>query len=590
MKDENGWTALIAAVFWGRKDCVEAILRFSSGAATRLKVDMPNANGHAALHVAARKGRDELIPILIRGRSNPDLRDNDGWTPLHHASFNGMDEAVQALVSAHADLTLQGKAGFTPWMVSMLPAHAGALQPASVRLLEPSDSISFSKKVIPIVNSGLRPYEKLENLLDLPGVSCNVANLRLHEQFFSPNHGPNRVRLMKMWEGLARDLVLRLRSGKTDLEPQFGCLSEDEEQDRTRRWHEQKTFLELWFRETQGPPPSQEWTFDSRECYREDLQKIIAEEAAGFSREFAELFETLMADEHGVKLCSIPPCEVVKSDYLTQCRVHPILVWLEVQDAKATFNAMTSVKCLGVNSDIHESICNFVGLVSGNADFCTATAFWSNIYKLWLHHYGQLAQAEFQRKILAVVGAFNEKYGGEGLQATCHMVPVKSFERMKTKEAELGGVDYATSAGRRVASHLLDIVRLSVTVNNARAAVLLVDEFFRPMTIFENRCEIVRISNGFHKSAATASGYRSLVLNVHFDGGVRTMEGSGAAGSSCMVGLGSCEFHLALVGEVQVVLLDFLSMKKRMHLITRYLAGEFDHPDAKQEVVPTKAH
>jgi len=291
-----------------------------------------------------------------------------------------------------------------------------------------------------------------------------------------------------------------------------------------------------------------------------------------------------------MKLCSIPPCEVLKPDYLMQCRVHPILSWLEVQDANATFNAMTSVKCLGVNSDTHESISNFVGLVSGNADFFTARAFWSNIYKFWLHHYGQLAQAEFQRKILAVVGAFNEKYGGEGLEANCHMVPVKSFDSMKKKEAELGGVDYSTFAGRRVASHLLDIVRLSVTVNKARAAVLLLDEFFRPMNIFENRCELVCIRNDFHKSAATSSGYRSLVLNVYFDGGVRTVEGNGAVTSSCRVGFGNCEMHLALIGEVQVVLLDFLSMKKRMHLITRYLAGEFDHPAAQQEVAPAKAH
>jgi len=589
IKDENGWTPLIAAVFWGRKDCVEAILRFSSGSATRLKVDIPNANGHAALHVAARKGREDLIPILIKGRSNPDLRDNEGWTPLHHASFNGMDEAVKALITAHADLTLQGSFGFTPWMVSMLPTHAGTLQPATLSLLEPNEKINFSKKVIPILNSGLRPYEKLENLFSLPSVSCNMASLRLYEQFFSPTHGPNKVRLMKMWEGLGRDLLLRLRSGETDLGPQYGSLNEDQEQDRIRRWQDQKAFLELWFRETRGPPLNQDWSFDNRECYREDLQKVIAEEAAGFGREFAVMLETLRADEHGVKLCSIPPCEVLKAEYLMQCRAHPILEWLESQDARATFNAMMSVKCLGSNSDINESICNFMGLVSGNADFCTARAFWSNIYKLWLHHYGQLAQMDFQRKILAVVASFNEKYDGEGLQATCHMVPVKSYERMKTKETELGGVDCATSAGRRVASHLLDIVRLSVTVNNARAAVLLVDEFFRPMTIFENRCELVRIRNGFHESAATASGYRSLLLNVYFDGGLRSVERSGVAGSGFGAGSGSCELHLALVGEVQVVLSGFLSIKKRMHVVTRYLAGEFDHAADKKEVAPAKA-
>jgi len=351
---------------------------------------------------------------------------------------------------------------------------------------------------------------------------------------------------------------------------------------------DQKSFLEFWFQETRGPPLTNDWSFDSRECYREDLDQVIAEEAAGFGREFAELFETLNSDEYGAKLCNIPACEVLKSDLLMQYCAHPVLEWLESRDAKAAFHAMMSVKCLGSHSDIHESIYTFVTLLSGNADFSTARAFWCNIYKLWLHHYGQLAQLEFQRKISAVISSFNERYADEGLQATCHTAPVKSFDRMKSKEAELGGVDHTTRAGRRVAAHLLDVIRLSVTVNNARAAVLLVEEFVRPMTILENRCELVCMKNGFHKSAATESGYRSLVLNVYFDGGVRLVEKNGAAGPA-VAGPGSRELQLALVGEVQVILSPFLSTKKRMHLISRYLAGGFDHAAANKEVAPAKA-
>jgi len=572
-RDEGGWTALISAVFWGKRDCAEAILKHHqlSPNTVRLKVDAPNSHGLSPLHIAARKGRDELIPLLLSSRCNPDLRDIDGWTPLHHATFNGMDASVQLLLRAHADARIQGKIGLTPWMVSMLPTHAGTLQAATVKLIDPNEHVNFSKQIIPILsNPSLRPYEKLEELYGLPGVSYVAANLRLYEHFFSVRTGPNKVRLTKMWDGLARDLLLRLRSGETDVAPHSGvCLDEEEQQEQARRWHEQKVFLQHWLRETMGPVPSHEWQHDSREAYREELERAVADELAGFSQELTEVYARLQAEEHGNTLCSIAANEVLRPEYTTQLGAHPILTWLDTLDVVAAFHSLHSVKALGASRDLNDALQSFVDLVCTNSDFESGASFWSNVYKLWLHHYGQMAQQDFQRKVSAIVSRFNERYDSEGLTASCRPGPVKSYERMKAKEPALGAVSSATNAGRWVASRVLDVVRTSVTVSTPRAAVILLDEFFRPLDIKEDRAVLVQVVNNFNKTAETAHGYRDLVLNLSFDGGMRSTN------SGC--GASSKDVHLALVGEVRIVLEEFLSVKKRMHLITQYAAGVFDH-------------
>merc|ERR1712032_955781 len=126
------------------------------------------------------------------------------------------------------------------------------------------------------------------------------------------------------------------------------------------------------------------------------------------------------------------------------------------------------------------------------------------------------------------------------------------------------------------AASILDLVRVSVTVNCSEAAVRLLRDFFKPMTISRNRLEIVRIQNRFHQDAATTSGYRDIVLNVHFDGGPWKT-------------YGSREIRYSIVGEVQIVLEDFIDVRKRMVLLQQYMRGDFDHK-RKEERRQTLLH
>merc|ERR1719161_2311264 len=89
----------------------------------RLHVDITNSKDRTALHVAARKGKAEMVPSLIGARADTEKRDMDGWTPLHHAALNSMNEAVVCLLEAGANVKARGCLGFTPYMLQISP-HA----------------------------------------------------------------------------------------------------------------------------------------------------------------------------------------------------------------------------------------------------------------------------------------------------------------------------------------------------------------------------------------------------------------------------------------------------------------------------------
>merc|ERR1712070_529978 len=115
--------------------------------------------------------------------------------------------------------------------------------------------VAFGKRLLPILsNQEMTVYDKVQAMLELPGVQQNPSHLRLHEQFFPSIAGPSKVRLQKFWECLIAPLFRRFRSGETDLDPPDSRLTESAQQDRLRdiesRWQEQKRFVQQWLRDT----------------------------------------------------------------------------------------------------------------------------------------------------------------------------------------------------------------------------------------------------------------------------------------------------------------------------------------------------
>jgi len=573
-RDDAGWTPLSSAVFWNRQDILEILLNMHTSPSTvKLRMELRNGRGRTALHIAARKGYANLVPPLVRVRADIDSQDIDGWTPLHHAAFNGMDEVFICLIEASCDMTLQDRNGLTPWMVTRLPSRSSNLSEKTLKTLEPPEAIAYSKAILPILKDEMTLYDKLQTLLGLPGVNQNLRNLRLHEQFFDPNRGPNTIRIQKMWECLALPMIRRLRNGETDSDEPDPRL-DDDVRDRlfheiANRRREQKCFVLQWLRDTMGPRKSDSYNFDNRACLAEEWTAVIDEELRDFQREFEPMYQELLGTAGD--LTSLPAEEWLVPQKNTQLVAHTIPVWAETMDPAGAFEAFRRVNVHAMSRDDDEALMEFMELVTIGYGFDTGQHFWKNCYKLWLAHFAQMIDADFHKKVQSVVERFNEVCAESGFtEASYKRGKPKTYESMRRKEAVFGEPSHETYEGRTVASKLLDVVRGSIVVNSPAAVVALINDFFKPLNLVQNRMEVVRVLNRFAETSDTLQGFRNVELNVYWEGGLR----------SSLCNRPDCNVHFAIIGEVQINLENFLAVNKRRHLLYENHRGAFDwRPD-----------
>lgn len=72
-----------------------------------LKVD---ANGDTLLHLACRKGINEVIQMIVKfGGDDVNATNAIGWTPLHEVAFNGEENALKIMFRLHANANILDK-------------------------------------------------------------------------------------------------------------------------------------------------------------------------------------------------------------------------------------------------------------------------------------------------------------------------------------------------------------------------------------------------------------------------------------------------------------------------------------------------
>jgi len=571
-RNTQGWIPLTSAVFWGRKDCVELLIRLPvTNPSVRLHVDTPNIKGRTALHVAVRKGRVDLIPLLVGARADVNARDMDGWTPLHHAVFNSRSEAVRTLYGHGAKMNLQSYGGITPFMLaSSVDRVTVPLTGDAIELLQPPENVRFTEAILPILkNDALLPYEKLTALMDLPGVCGVLENLRLHDQLFRMNRGPNRVQLNKLWDLLCCEMMKRLRSGEVDLEPLgphcSNAQAADVWQETMMRQEKQRKFVEAWLVESAGPPTSSEWTWDNREGYREKITALVKAEMAGFQKQCESMYAALAKQPGGEELLSLPRNEILQQQYLTQLGAHPILKWIDCADPVEAFYSLCDVKAFGSNADDNDALGGFMDLISTDADFMTSSFFWRNVYKLWLSSYARIARPNFQGKLQRFLNDFNTKNMEQGFEVSLSDLHSKTYQDMKTCEVEYGQPGYQTHDERVLVSKALNAISCSIVASSPAAVAHFVYSL-RQLTLTEDKFELVRIQNGFHKDAETRDGFREVVANIVFKGG--HCHGHGARESRTV--------SVLLVAEVRITLPEIASAHQGMKLFSEFIDGKFD--------------
>ncbi len=81
-KDENGWTPLELAIFFGRAEAVQVLWLAGAEVNTNAMI------GWTALHLAALLGTPESIMALLSAGADATLTNDDGETPFDLAQYN----------------------------------------------------------------------------------------------------------------------------------------------------------------------------------------------------------------------------------------------------------------------------------------------------------------------------------------------------------------------------------------------------------------------------------------------------------------------------------------------------------------------
>jgi len=405
--------------------------------------------------------------------------------------------------------------------------------------------------------------------MDLPGVCGVVENLRLYDQVFRLNRGPNRVQLNKLWELLCHEMLTRLRSGEVDLEPLPPNCCDTEianfREETRRRQDKQQKFISSWLTISGGPPRSPEWIWDNREGYREQITECVRSEIQEFKAQCETMYQTLAQKPGGAELLALPNNEILQQQYMTQLGAHPILKWIDCADTIEAFEALCDVKTFGDSGDDSDALTRFMELVSTDSDFMTGPAFWRNAYKLWLSNYANLARPGFSAKLQKFMDDFNSKNSVAGLEASLRNVHTKTFQELKAGETDFENPGYETHDQRVVASKALDVISCCMVANSPAAIAQLVYAF-RQCTLADDKFELVRIHNGFHKDAKSCDCLREVIVNVLFKGGHCHGHGSREGRSVSVV----------LVGEVRILLPEIASAQQGMKLLSEFADGKFD--------------
>jgi ankyrin repeat protein len=120
-KDELGRTVvLLATMDAGDADLVRWL--HAKGAA----LDLPDANGRAAVSFAAADGRLDILRYLAEQGADLHRRDVQQRTPLFHAALGDHPDVLGFLVEHGADVNVRDQFGDTPLIVACAKGHAAS--------------------------------------------------------------------------------------------------------------------------------------------------------------------------------------------------------------------------------------------------------------------------------------------------------------------------------------------------------------------------------------------------------------------------------------------------------------------------------
>ncbi|CAH2296520.1 ankycorbin isoform X1 [Pelobates cultripes] len=120
--DTEGKTAFHVAAMKGFEDCLKVMLNHG------VDVSSLDVKGHTALHVAVLNNHIDCVKKLLQFKCPVDCIDVAGKTSLHYAAANGSLPAVQLLSEHKSPLNVKDMEGNTPLLISILHGHTDVLK------------------------------------------------------------------------------------------------------------------------------------------------------------------------------------------------------------------------------------------------------------------------------------------------------------------------------------------------------------------------------------------------------------------------------------------------------------------------------
>ncbi|XP_070838057.1 ankyrin repeat and SOCS box protein 16 [Chaetodon trifascialis] len=175
--DPGGNAALHDACIGGHAVCVQLLL--SHGA----EPDLPAADGSAPLHLCTSAQSFQCAQLLLEGGAEVNVRMRESrLTPLHVAARRGLDEHVELLLSHGADVLATNREGETPLNAACSgaerPSEAGRYLRVVQKLLDAGADprTAGRKQHTPLHNACANCSPRIVNLLLQHGAKADVAN------------------------------------------------------------------------------------------------------------------------------------------------------------------------------------------------------------------------------------------------------------------------------------------------------------------------------------------------------------------------------------------------------------------------------
>jgi hypothetical protein len=142
---------------------------------------------------AAREGRTELIPLLVKQGADPNLHAGvNGWTPLQHAIHKNQKGSVIALLDAGADVNVRGGDGSTPLVMAAGYGYTGIVTVLLDRGADPRSTLRDGSSALTLAVLGVPDIDRFTvGDCQLPTVQALLA--KAPDLRFNGPSGPLRA-------------------------------------------------------------------------------------------------------------------------------------------------------------------------------------------------------------------------------------------------------------------------------------------------------------------------------------------------------------------------------------------------------------